>query len=86
MICIHFTRAHIYHRRHGTSIVSLDSTLPPPTPLEKNLSLQFRVLRDEALQFVRQNFPGVPIEEVSDDTIPAVPFRRPAEEPPAGKG
>ncbi len=53
-------------RLHGTADrVSIKTDLPEPThPYTGNLELEFRVAKGQAEDYMKKNFPDVPIKEI----------------------
>jgi hypothetical protein len=62
-------RITILHRRNGSDLISLETSLPPAEFGAAGLDLTFHAAKGTGKAFVETNFPNVPIEEISEPTI-----------------
>lgn len=62
-LTIKVTKITILRMQSGSEIVSLRTEMPEATyPYKESLDLEFRASREQAEDYVKKHFPGVPVE------------------------
>lgn len=73
---IEIVKISIVIMNEGVAHVTLYTTLPESCwPYEGDLGLQFKVPRNQALEYVEKHFPGVPVD-VIDGSFPRPKFTK----------